>query len=165
MGLDAWVWCNCVETGQLTTPHPYPELLYIDEEGCPDIRSDEDDKIKAHRQWEFDNPCRHENFTLLHHRIGNISLVASLRKAVSHLSEDAAVRYPVLWSKVIYSGVHCGDWLKIEDVKQLKDELDRLRLQNLNEIDEEDAYFLRGFIQQMEELIQASLSVNKPIVF
>ncbi len=29
MGLDASVYCDCVETGRLHTPHPLPHLLFI----------------------------------------------------------------------------------------------------------------------------------------
>lgn len=165
MGLDAWVWCNCVETGQLVTPHPFPELLIVHESGAPEINSDDIEKVTAHDEWMYGSPCRHEDCTLLHHRIGNMSLVAGLRKAVSDLSDDAAAEYPVLWSEVIYSGIHCGDWLKVEEVKELKTELDRLGSRDLTQIDAEDAQFLRGFLQRIDELIEASLSVNKPIVF
>jgi hypothetical protein len=33
MGLDAIVFCNCVEKGKLKKQHPYPDLLYIAADG------------------------------------------------------------------------------------------------------------------------------------
>ena len=39
MGLDAVVFCDCVEKNRLKSPHPYPGLLYISPNGSPEIRS------------------------------------------------------------------------------------------------------------------------------
>src|SRR5260370_42643772 len=123
MGLDATVYCNCVETGQLTTPHPYPGLLYIDSSGCPEIRSDDEEKQYAHDQWQVDSPCRHEACMLVHHYIGNTARVANLRRNASELSADPEREYPIIWTKVIYSGTHCGDWLDHEQVVALEAEV------------------------------------------
>jgi hypothetical protein len=154
-----------VETDQLITPHPFPDLLCIGEEGDPDIASDEEDKVSEHLEWLFDSPCRHQVCRLLHHRLGNIVLVALLRRAVGGLSDSPESDFPVLWSQVIYSGSHAGDWLKLEEVRRLKSELDTIRTLGFSRIDKQDARYLMNFLSQMDELIEAALSINKPIVF
>jgi hypothetical protein len=165
MGLDASVWCDCVETGELITPHPFPDLLCIGEEGDPDIASNDEDKVSEHLEWLFSSPCRHQECRLRHHRLGNIALVGGLRRAVSTLSNSPESELPVLWSQVIYSGSHAGDWLKVEEVTILKAELARLRSLGFSRINKQDALYLTNFLRQMDELIGASLSINKPIVF
>jgi hypothetical protein len=51
MGLDAMVFCNCVEKGRLTVPHPYPRMLYIASNGSPGVRSKDPVKVEAHDNW------------------------------------------------------------------------------------------------------------------
>lgn len=43
MGLDACVYCDCVERGKLQTLHPYPELLFVTESGRPEVNSDDEE--------------------------------------------------------------------------------------------------------------------------
>jgi hypothetical protein len=38
MGLDAVVFCDCVETNRLKVPHPFPKLLYVESHGSPKTR-------------------------------------------------------------------------------------------------------------------------------
>jgi hypothetical protein len=40
MGLDATVFCDCYEHGDLTRPPPYGELVYVDELGAARLRSE-----------------------------------------------------------------------------------------------------------------------------
>jgi hypothetical protein len=165
MGLDACVYCNCVETGRLISPHPYPELLFIAENGCPNIRSDDDEKVHAHDRWLDGSPCPHENCTLCAHYIGSIGLVAQLRKIISGLSANPETEYPILWLKVIYSGSHCGDFLNMDKVSILQTEVARLRSDQLRHLNDSAAEYLSSFLSQMGELINAALSVRKPICF
>ena len=66
MGLDATVFCNCVEKGRLEVPHPFPERLYIDEDGRPEIRVDDLpyqsvlSLDEAHYAWLQSPPCKHQ---------------------------------------------------------------------------------------------------------
>jgi len=51
MGLDAVVFCDCVEKGRLMVQHPYPRLLYIARNGSPEIRSKDPGKVDEHDKW------------------------------------------------------------------------------------------------------------------
>ena len=165
MGLDATVWCNCIETGKLKTPHPFPELLIVDKSGRPDINSDDIEKEMAHDEWQSSSSCEHDECMLAGHYLGNISLVAGLRDWVEKLSDDADVGYPVLRFGVIYSGSHCGDFLNIDDVENLKAEILQLKSRSFSVLETEEVQYLQEFLEQMDELIEASLLVNKPIAF
>jgi len=169
MGLDAYVYCDCIEKGRLHTSHPVSERLYINEAGEPEIRVDDlPNRFGAlevtHWNWVMDSPCEHHQCVLLHHYLGNISLVASLRDSVTRLSGEDT-NFPILRRKVIHNGIHSGDWLPREEVESLALELRELEGLDWSHLDKEDAGFLRVFLEQVEELIAASRSVNKPIVF
>ena len=165
MGLDASVWCNCVETGKLHTPHPFPELLIVDEQGCPDLKTDDEEKLEIYDEWLDASPCEHEQCRLISHHLGATGLIASFRAILSNLSDDVENEYPVLWSQVIYSGSHFGDHLSVEDVQTLREEIINLRAQNPSSVETEEAACWHEFLEQMDELIEASLSINRPIVF
>jgi hypothetical protein len=51
MGLDAVVFCDCVEKDRLKSPHPFPRLLYISPNGSPEIHSRSQAKIEQHYDW------------------------------------------------------------------------------------------------------------------
>lgn len=162
MSLNAVVYCDCVEKGRLTIPHPHPDLLFIDETGSPDIISDDPLDIESHDRWESLRPCQHEHFWLAERWLGNTSLIGSIRELIEKHSSDPAREYPTLWSKVIYDSSHSGDFLISNDVRKLSDEMDRLsRMENLLTTDTNLVEFLR----KLQDLIRASLSVNKPISF
>jgi hypothetical protein len=162
MSLNAVVYCDCVERGRLTIPHPRPDLLSIDEKGAPDISSTDPQDIEAHDRWESLRPCAHEHFWLIERWLGNVSLVGSIRALLKQSSGDPAREYPVLWSKVIYDGSHSGDFLTSDAVQQLSDEVDRLtRMENHHA----DTAPLVELLRKLEDLVQASLSVKKPISF
>jgi hypothetical protein len=178
MGLDAWVNCDCFEKGKLRVPPPFPEKIFIGEDGAPDIHADPYEvsesgdasgpgweQIRAFDDWEADNPCEHERFTLLHHRIGNISLVGHLRALVADFSPEPAEDYPLVWNAVIYSGSHCGDRIDVETVSLLRTEIERLDANASGMLEGEEREYLKYFCEQMRELCEASLEVRKPIVF
>lgn len=162
MSLNAVVYCDCVEKGRLRTPHPRPELLFIDERGAPDISSNDPRDIEAHDRWESLGPCQHRQFWLIERWLGDISLIGSIRDLISHLSSDPAQEYPVLWSKVIYDGSHSGDFVPSNAVPQLSDEVDRLKRIEKHQVDKTA---LLELLRKLEELVQASGSVHKPISF
>jgi hypothetical protein len=133
--------------------------------GGPELRSEDLDGALEHDRWQYDDACEHQDCVLLHHWIGNIARVAALRECVHTLSSDPKSDFPVIWCKVIYSGTHAGDFLTLNLVQQLQDELQRLRHADMSVLTRDDAQRLIWFIDQMEDLVQAALTVGKPICF
>jgi|HubBroStandDraft_5_1064220.scaffolds.fasta_scaffold456738_1 hypothetical protein len=161
MSLDACVFCNCYETGKVTAPPPQPELVYIDmATGQVSLRWDESG---ADRRLFFDwlaSACDHGPLgQLISCRLGNLGLIAFLRG----LFEQAPQRFPTLLSKVVYNGVHGGDTLSLADAEVLAAEM--LAVHTLHCVDPSEESLLRSFETQMLDLIQAAMSVRKPIVF
>jgi hypothetical protein len=108
--------------------------------------------------WNCD-ACEHEDGVLLHHHLGNIGLIAFFRDVLTpHVD-----RLEMIVKKIIYNGMHAGDWLSLEDVDQLRSELEVLA--QINGQDSEEEKFLRDFEQQLRELAECSRQVGKPIVF
>lgn len=165
MGLDAWVWCDCVEKGRLRVPHPFPDLLCLDETGGPDISSQDPAIIERHDEWLLRSPCEHNECTLMSHYLGNIGQIEHLRASLDALRPSAQATFPVLRTRVIHSGSHCGDFLPVSEVEKLKQEVTELRRLDFSLLKADDAAQWTGFLQQLDDLIAASLSVGKPIVF
>ena len=69
----------------------------------------------------------------------------------------------MILSRVIYSGVHCGDFIPTTDVNYLVFELKALATHH--NADPEIERFLRSFEEQLRELVTASLRTGKPLVF
>ena len=163
MSLTAVVYCDCVEKGRLTIPHPHPDLLFIDETGTPDIASSDPGNMEAHDRWESLQPCQHEHFWLVERWLGNISMIGAFRSLMRQCSGNPALEYPVLWSKVLYDASHSGDFLTGDDVMRLSDEVDRLiKMAHLRTT---DTIPLMEFLSKLQDLVRASLGVNKPISF
>ncbi|HTL29605.1 MAG TPA: hypothetical protein VL282_10295 [Tepidisphaeraceae bacterium] len=119
MGLDAHVHCDCFERGRLRTP-PRPEWgVRIDETGDYVPHTKDLDELIEFDTWRYQEACEHPYGQLLHHRLGNIALIALFREILNPLAEQL----PVIVNKVIYSGTHCGDYLNAADVEQLNAEL------------------------------------------
>ncbi len=159
MGLDAHVYCDCFERGRLRTPPRTAWDVYVDEHGgCAPRTKDTDEQI-AFDRWRNSHACEHQDGWLLHHRLGNIALIGLFRQ----LLNPHADRLPVVVHKIIYSGTHCGDRLDTADVEKLSMELTALA--TIHAPRRKDEAFLRDFEQQLRELVAASRSVGKPIVF
>jgi hypothetical protein len=159
MGLDATVYCDCYEAGRLREPPPNPDLISVAPDGSLDCRSDDLDTLLEFDRWLLKRACEHENGVLLHHRIGNLAQVGLLR---GELSREAG-KFPIVLEKVIYSGTHAGDYLSLDDVRQLESELrdmDRFVCS-----DKANQKYIKWFGRQMRELAKAALSVSKPISF
>lgn len=193
MGLDACVYCDCVEKELFKIPHPLPHLLLVDEAGCLCIASGNEAEQNLHEEWNWKHPCPYEDFVLIHHRLGNISLVDLIRHMMKAISKHPSSEFPIIWSKAIYSGCHCGDFLTNDDVYQLQKELSLLTYpENLTDEDIKDLCGGRAifgefilmhefklknkgalktqylalfaeFFAHLKELMQSSLAVNKPI--
>ena len=159
MGLDAVVYCDCFERGRLRTP-PRPEWgVHVDTEGGRSPATQDLDEQIAFDAWNSRDACAHEDGVLLHHRLGNITLIGLFRRLLS----GQADRLPVIVTKIIYSGTHAGDSLSLEAVEQLGTEVEALA--QIHDKDRENDRFLRDFEQQLRELVDCSREVGKPIVF
>jgi hypothetical protein len=160
MGLDAHVNCRCFETAKLRELPPREWDIYVAADGGVDCRNTDLETLMAFDAWT--NQCRmceHEDGVALHHYIGNVGCVAFLREELGREPES----FPLLLKKVVYNGVHAGDWHTCEEVRALLPELDRLR--RFSASDAKDQPFVESFRNQMTELVECALSLNKPIVF
>lgn len=97
--------------------------------------------------------------------LGNMAAVEFMREAISSADRDPARNLPILWHKVIYSCTHTGDWLTLAEVRQLKKEIPRVRLQSPKKMSAKDRQFFYEFLANLDMLIAASLKVKKSIVF
>jgi hypothetical protein len=183
MGLDACVYCDCLEKGRLRNPLPKNISIKVEKDGYPVVvRNGEE--IWADHPGASDYACEHERRQLLHHRLGNISLVGLLR---AELSREAS-GFPLILQKVVYNGTHAGDWLGLEQIPQLQVELERLggfkcvgnappaflsrflwskfRMGRYHYTSAKEANaYMQNFRTQMIELVEAALTVRKPISF
>jgi hypothetical protein len=159
MGLDATVYCDCFERDRLRT-RPQPEWgVHVDETGARAAATNDLDQLIAFDAWNGRDACVHEDGVLLHHWLGNIALVGLFRQLLNGYAD----RLPMIVHKVIYSGIHAGDWLSPDAVEQLAAELDLLA--QIHDEDEGNEQFLRHFERQLRELVVSSRTVRKPIVF
>lgn len=113
----------------------------------------------AFDQWQLARACEDESGVLLHRYIGNIALVAALRDELQHQAE----RFPLLLSKVLYSGAHCGDFIPVAQMGRLEPEVEALA--GLRCADPGMAGLLLEFAAQMRDLVRCALAVGKPIAF
>ena len=161
MGLNASVYCDCYEKGRLRTRPPDGVSLYVASNGALECDSEHMpfDAVLAFGKWQAFSACEHKRSILLHHRLGNIALIALLR---SEFQREPG-RFPILLTKVIYSGTHACDYLTSETVPALQRELELLAdfRCSTREADE----FMAQFRAQMLELATTALSVAKPIAF
>lgn len=162
MGLDASVACDCLERGLIRTPPPPGIAVEIGPDGFPTC--DEGLPIEEalrYDRWAY-TMCQHDGQILLHHRLGHLGLIIFLRE---HFGQHAD-RHPILLSRVLYSAFHAGDWLEVPQVRALGHELvcAKISLPSAG-LPREDRALVATFIDQMCELRDAALWVQKPIAF
>jgi len=159
MGLDAYVYCDCFERGRLRT-QPRPEWgVYVHEEGWREPTTHDLEELLAFDAWNFRDACEHEDGVLLHHRLGNIGLIALFRQ----LLNSRVDQLPVIVNKIIYSGIHSNDSLTLDAVERLAVELDPLA--QVHDADRETEALLRDFEHKLRNLVECARRVQKPIVF
>lgn len=159
MGLDATVYCDCFEKAELLKePDPSWGVQVIYSGSRNTSATDLDEQIDFDL-WNMKFACKHESGVLLHHWIGNITLVGYFR---NRLNESPDL-FPILLEKVLYSGTHCGDILTVEEIIKMQPEL--VALSKINSSDPQDEEFLREFEQKMKDLSECALRVKKPITF
>jgi hypothetical protein len=158
MGLDATVYCDCFERGRLRTA-PLPQWgVHVGDTGARFSRTRELEDGLAFDRWNR-TACDHEDGVLLHQYLGNIARVGLVREALSARLES----FPILLGRVVYDGIHGGDWLSIEQVEALQREL--VALTCFRPADERHARCVRYFEEQLNELVTVALQLGKPIAF
>jgi hypothetical protein len=159
MGLDASVFCNCYEQGQLRSLPPAGCTPLLSEDGSLTCDSDDLNLQLAFDAWRREQACEHQGGYLVAHYIGNIALVAFLREQIARWPD----RFPMILSRVVYNGMHCGDFIASAELSQLVPEIRSLAA--LHCVDPEEEEFLRMFEKQMCDLLACALRVSKPIAF
>ena len=138
---------------------PQPDWnVHVSDEGARAPRTGSLEKDIAFDQWDFD-ACEHESGILLHHRIGNMAGVVFLREILSPYSNTLSITF----SKILYSGIHAGDFIAADQVALLEPELKGLS--DLHSDDAEAEAWVRDFERKLRELVDTALKVGKPISF
>lgn len=166
MGLDASVFCDCVEKNRLKKPHPYPKQLYISRNGSPEIRSVDSVKIDKHDAWMQLPPCKHADMNAGSSHLGNMEYIHGVRDALASVSSQLPT-CPILLDKVLFSGTHTGDILSVRQVRRLAQELERMKSVDLRlaGIPKEQLKSLRSVISELSRLAKTALELKKPIAF
>ena len=89
------------------------------------------------------------------HHLGNISKIAECREEVSQLLAPESH----LLRKVLYSGTHCGDWIRLSEMELLSTEIESIRRRG------RASEGLRELLTSVEDLLRAANSEGNPIVF
>jgi hypothetical protein len=183
MALDARVYCDCFEKGRLLNPPPFGTAPVLEPDGSLSFDTADDNLWHEFEEWRSSAACEHPRMWLVSHRLGNIALVALLCAELSREPE----RFRLLLSKVLYNGVHGGDFLPVRVLGELRDEVDRISSHAVRESSlmrwfqkvwpgfgrgprwqapgEQTRLYLEYFQKQMIELIDAARMVEKPICF
>jgi hypothetical protein len=158
MGLDGYVACDCIEKGLAKVPPAIAPFVKVDRD-CGSCYLDSLDK--RHRQaysvWRASKPCPHDGGFLRVERLGSVNGIVWIRGFLTDKVADPEAEFPLLWKRVIYSGVHSGDSLSVEEVRRLAEELKR-RPESEDKVTER-------FFQRLGDLVAAALKVGKPIGF
>lgn len=115
--------------------------------------------LAAFDEWFQETVCEHEEGVIVSHRIGSATHVGLLRKEL----EKDAKKFPVLLEKVLYSGTHTGDYLSGRKILKLQRELKVLA--KFAASSKSSQSIVDEFREQMEELANSALAVEKPISF
>jgi hypothetical protein len=167
MGLDAVVFCDCVEKKRLKVPHPYPRKVFIEANGSPEIRSEDSAEIERHDQWMELPPCKHESVMMDGCEVGNVWYVNRVYDALVAVLKPPLPRCPVLLGKVLYDGTHTGDHLTRGQVQKLASELQQLKKVDLKRagLAEDDRKAVKDVIAKLTRLTKTAQRIDKPIAF
>lgn len=101
-------------------------------------------------------PCEHDGHILEHH-LGNSATVKFIRESLERTPE----LFPTIIAKVVFSGVHCGDSIPIEDLPKLKDEIDLLCYAQCDKL----SPIIEHFERKLKKLVEGAIEVGRPIQF
>jgi hypothetical protein len=158
MALDAFVYCDCFERDNLRCDPPRGMTLRVAPNGDLTCDAPDDSSWHAFNAWKLAKACLHHGMILVRHRLGSDAAVDVIR---TELQKDA-LRFPILLEKVVYSGTHTCDWLPLQSLPRLTEELKHL---NADHSDSKRADAVRLFKIQIAELIIAAQLAQKPICF
>ncbi len=126
------------------------------ETGEPTLKSEAEISLSQwleHDQWHC-NSCSHAGY-LVSKRLGNIALVVRVR---NFLEGNSPTSFPMLCTRVVYSGMHTGDWIAAQDVPELLDEARKVQRSTEDPL-------INQFMNDLIELADASIATRNPIVF
>jgi len=135
------------------------ELVEIDYDGDVFISTPDDEKYFEFENWK-QTACEHEDMVLLHCRLGNQSTAGYMMTKIKGADENS---FPILLNKVFYSGTHAGDHLELDDVLNLKQEIQALRQKVTLELQNDS--LLERVLSDLDELCAKSIEAQNPIVF
>ncbi|RZU36894.1 hypothetical protein EV700_3107 [Fluviicoccus keumensis] len=154
MGIDALVFCDCLEKGCLRRP-PRPEWqVYVQEDGCRECASTEPRLLAAFGNWH-ETACAHDYGILIHRRL-DLPATSPFRQALA----DAGDRLGLV-RRLLCSGDHDSGCLDMPLVGRLAEELKWLR----QSLPAHPAAEAGSLLQRLEELAATALAVSKPLVF
>jgi hypothetical protein len=158
--VHATVYCDCYERGRVHKSPPQPEYVYVEPFGQVGFKWDAPNADQFQFYGWLAEACEHGPMgALVFHRLGNIALIGFLRERLA----ETHAHFPVLLTKVLYSGTHGGDYLTLDDVSALGAEIKLLKtIHGRKEGDEEP---IREFERKMFELFEAAQRIGKPICF
>lgn len=160
MSLDATVYCDCYERGLASEP-PMPTEVLPDGLVVPRGTLSLDQDLEFD-EWKLVRMCEHRDGVLWTTRLGNMGLVAEIRGCLDRRRE----LFPILLEKVVYDGMHGGEFLDLETVRALGAELRALdKWLGQERFEENLANWMWWFANQMRALRELSLRVGKPITF
>jgi hypothetical protein len=161
MGLDAEVYCDCLERG-VATPPPPGIVLLPQPDGSIECGACSWDEEMLFEKWREHSMCEHTNGILVWFRLGNAGRIGFVNQFLSSHPEH----YPILLQKVFYNGTHAGDQLALPDVAALGPELKRWAGQ-ISETTEpgDDRSTLWDLHSKLTALRELALRASRPIVF
>jgi hypothetical protein len=157
MALDAFVYCDCFERDNLRSNPPGGLKLFVASNGDITCDAPTEREWLSFVAWKAEKACSHQSMILKHHRLGTAGEVDQLRLALENKERS---RFPILLGKVLFSGTHTCDWLPLEILPRLTEEL-----KALNPPKTAEGAMLQHLKIQLAELVIAAQMVGKPICF
>jgi hypothetical protein len=109
----------------------------------------------------FDDPDLYRRFAdhvvAIHHRLGNLASIAQLHEELHHCHDHL----PIIKTRVLGDGTHCGDFLDLSLMEALQQELDLLSAA----AERSPSPHVEVFVLQMRELIRMAKAESNPIYF
>lgn len=158
MSLDAFVYCDCFEKDNLRCDPPRGVMLKVASNGELTCDNADESSWMAFQAWKLTKACLHEGMILVRHRMGNDERIDVIRRELERTPEH----YPILLRHVVYSSTHTCDWIPIEWLPSL---IEEVKFLNPAAYSEDVSEALLHFKIQIAELIIASQLTHKPICF